>query len=115
MNITFALDAELIAAAKVVAAKRDTSISALVRLALESQVALDAQTLSSCSSGALQLLVDYSMGARPRGVVMDLLGVDDYGVLLDLLSSAGLPHPLVPLKTRKAMTASMLAVIGSGA
>lgn len=112
MNITFSLDESLIGAAKVVAAKRDTSISALVRTALEHEVAVDAQVESSGASGVLQELVDYSMGKRPRRVTMEALGIEDYGSLLRLLNAAGLPHPLVPLSTRQSMAAEMVKVLG---
>ena len=115
MNITFSLDDALISAAKVVAAKRETSITALVRAALEQQVALDTDLQSSGASGVLQELVDYSMGRRPRAVTMAALGIDDYGVLLRLLNAADLPHPLMPLAKRQAMVAEMVKVLGDGA
>ena len=112
MNITFSLDESLIGAAKLVAARRDTSISSLVRTALEHEVAVDAQVESGGASGVLQELVDYSMGKRPRRVTMEALGIEDYGSLLRLLNAAGLPHPLVPLTTRKSMAAEMVKVLG---
>ena len=111
MNITFALDEQLIAAAKLVAARHDTSISALVRTSLEHQVALDAEAAASGDSGVMQELIDYSMGRSPRAVTMGVLGIDDYGVLLRLLSAANLPHPLVPLSKRHAMAAGMVKMI----
>ena len=111
MNITFALDEQLISAAKLVAARRETSITALVRTALEHQVALDVVANSSGASGVLQELIDYSMGRRPRAVTMDVLGIDDYGVLLRLLNAANLPHPLIPIAKRQAMAAGMAKAI----
>jgi hypothetical protein len=111
MNITFALDDQLISAAKLVAARRDTSISALVRASLENQVALDTEATSSGASGVLQELIDYSMGRRPRAVTMDALAIDDYGALLRLLNAANLPHPLVPLTKRQAMAAEMVKAV----
>lgn len=113
MNITFSLDDQLISAAKLVAAKHDTSISALVRTSLEHQVALDNEATSSGASGVLQELIDYSMGRRPRAVTMAVLGIDDYGVLLRLLNAAQLPHPLIPLAKRQAMAAGMAKAIRS--
>lgn len=111
MNITFALDEQLISAAKQVAARHDTSVTALVRSALEHQVALDAAAVSSGASGVLQELIDYSMGRRPRAVTMAAIGVDDYGALLRLLNAANLPHPLVPVAKRQAMAASMAQAV----
>ena len=111
MNITFALDEQLIAAAKLVAVRHDTSISGLVRTSLEHLVALDAETASSGASGVMQELIDYSMGRRPRSVTMDTLGIDDYGVLLRLLNAAKLPHPLIPIAKRQAMAADMAKAV----
>lgn len=111
MNITFALDEQLIAAAKRLAAKQDTSISALVRTALEHQVALDIETTSSGASGVMQELTAYSMGQRPRAVAMAAIGIDDYGALLRLLNAANLPHPLVPLAKRAAMASEMAMAV----
>jgi hypothetical protein len=113
MNITFALDEQLIAAAKRVAARHDTSISALVRTSLEQQVALDADVTAGGASGVMQELIDYSMGRRPRAVTMHVLGIDDYAVLLRLLNAANLPHPLVPIAKRQAMATEMAKAINA--
>lgn len=111
MNITFALDDTLVSAAKVVAAKQGTSINALVRTALEQQVALEAETSAGGASGVLQTLVDYSMGRLPRSVAQQRLGLDDYSQLQLLLNAAHLPHPIVPVATRQAMAAEMVAAV----
>jgi len=111
MNVTFSLDDSLVSAAKVVAAKHGTSISALVRTSLEQQVALDSEVSLSGASGVLQELIDYSMGRRPRAVTMEALGIEDYGALLRLLNAAGLPHPLIPIAKRKAMVADMARTV----
>lgn len=111
MNITFSLDDSLVSAAKVVAAKHDTSISALVRTSLEHQVALDSEASASGASGVLQELIDYSMGRRPRAVTMETLGIVDYGALLRLLNAAHLPHPLIPIAKRQSMAADMAKAI----
>ena len=113
MNITFALDDALIAAAKVVAAKQDTTVTALVRQSLEQQVALDGELAASASTGVLQVLLDYSMGRVPRTAALESLGTHDYGVLLRLLNAAGLPHPLVPLTKRRAMAAGMAKLLAA--
>jgi plasmid stability protein len=111
MNITFALDDELIAAAKAVAARHGTSVTSLVRTSLEQQVALDNDRSSFSASGVMQELIDYSMGFKPRTAVMAELGLNDYGSLLRLLNAANLPHPIVPIAKRKAMVAEMKMVI----
>ncbi len=111
MNITMSLDDELIAAAKSLAARRGTSVSALVRAALENEVAVDRQAAASGSSGVLQTLTDYSTGKLPRSVALMELGLDDYGSLLRLLNAAGIPHPVVPIAVRKDMAQKMVATI----
>ena len=107
MNITFALDDELIAAAKTVAAKHGTSVTGLVRTSLEQQVAVDNEISSMSASGVMQELIDYSLGFKPRTAVMATLGLNDYGSLLRLLNAASLPHPIVPIAKRKTMVAEM--------
>jgi plasmid stability protein len=111
MNITFALDESLVSAAKAAAARHGTSISALVRTALEQQVAVDAEIAAGGASGVLQALVDYSMGRVPRIVTMQALGIDDYVILICLLNAARLPHPVVPIARRKAMAAGMVSAV----
>ena len=111
MNITFALDDELIAAAKAVAARHGTSVTSLVRTSLEQQVAVDNDSSSTRASVVMQALIDYSLGFKPRIAVMAELGLDDYGSLLRLLNAASLPHPIVPITKRKAMVAEMTAAI----
>lgn len=115
MNLTLSLDEELIGAAKALAARHGTSVTALVRQALEQQVAVDAQMAASGACGVLQALADYSVGHTPRGVAMQSIGVDDYGDFLALLHQARLPHPVVALAKRKVMAAQMVAVfMGAG-
>ena len=111
MNITFALDESLVSAAKATAARHGTSISALVRTALEQQVAVEAEIAAGGASGVLQALLDYSMGRVPRIVTMQRLGIDDHVVLMCLLNAARLPHPVVPLAQRKAMAAAIVSTV----
>jgi hypothetical protein len=115
MNITFALDESLVAAAKATAARHGTSISALVRTALEQQVSVDGAIAAGGASGVLQALVQYSMGRAPRIVTMQTLGIDDYAVLLCLLNLAQLPHPVVPLAVREEMARGMVSVLKASA
>lgn len=115
MNLTLSLDDDLISAAKSLAARHGTSVTALVRLALEQQVAVDHQAAASGASGVLRTLIDYSMGRIPRGAAMQDLGIEDYGALLHLMNLSGLPHPVVPLASRKAMAQKMVAMLkGAG-
>jgi hypothetical protein len=111
MNITFSFDDALLTAAKVMAARQNTSVNALVRQALEHVVATDGAVAMSGSSGVAQALVDYSMGRKPRLATMQELAIDDYGVLIRLLNEAGLPHPMVPLAQREAMAVQLAEVL----
>lgn len=111
MNITFALDESLVSAAKATAARHGTSISALVRTALEQQVAVDVEIAAGGASGVLQTLLDYAMGRVPRIVAMQRLGIEDYAVLMCLLNAARLPHPIVTLAKRNEMAAGMVAAV----
>ncbi len=112
MNITMSLDEELLAAAKSLAARRGTSVTGLVRSALEQQIAVADQIAASGSSGVLQTLAGYSMGKLPRSVTMKELGIEDYGSLLQLMKAAGLPFPIVPISTRNAMAKKMVNLLG---
>ncbi len=111
MNVTFQLDDELLRRAKLVAARRETSVSQLVREALEQQVAHDGLLERSGAQGGYETLVEYSLGEIPRSVAMERLALDDYGDLLGLLGVAGLPMPLVPAATRAEMVADMMATL----
>ncbi len=86
-------------------------MTGLVRAALEQEVAVDRQIAASGSSGVLQTLIDFSAGKLPRAVALKELGLDDYGVLLQLMSANGLPLPIVPIASRKAMAQKMVAMV----
>lgn len=111
MNITMSLDEELLAAAKAVAARRGTTVTGMVRAALEQQVAIDSKITASGASGVMQTLTDYSTGKLPRASAMKDLGIEDYGLLLQLMSAAGLPRPIVPIATRKVMATRMAEML----
>ena len=108
MNLTISLDDDLVAAAKSLATQNGTSVTALVRTALEQQVALNGKANSSASAGALKTLSDYSMGQIPRSVAMGALGFTSFLQLLHAVNLAGLPRPVVNLTTRRAMSRKMV-------
>jgi hypothetical protein len=115
VNVTFQLDDELVRRAKLVAARRNTSISAVVRQGLEQQVAMDESLAKPGAHGSYEALVNYSLGRAPRRVTMDLLGLDDYADLLHMLGAAGLSQPIVPAAERATMVQEMLDVVrGAG-
>jgi len=88
----------------------------LVRSALEHQVALGGGgSPAGAASGVLQELLDYSAGSRPRAVAIQALGISDYGGFLRLLNAAGLPHPIVPMSTRRQMADALVKVLAQQA
>ena len=111
MNVTFQLDDELVRRAKLVAARRNTSIASVVRQGLEHQVAIDEPLAKPGAQGAYEALVNYSLGRLPRRVAMDVLGIEDYGDLLRMLGAAGLSQPLVPASERAKMVQDMVNVL----
>lgn len=113
-KVLIALDKDLLDAARSLATRHGTSVASLVRTALEQQVALDRQAFAPGAPGNLQTLLNYSMGRIPRRVAMSNLAIDDYGVLLHMLAVAGLPQPVVPAATRKAMAKKMVRMLKDG-
>lgn len=113
MNLTISLDDELIVAAKLLAARRKTSVTALVAAVLEQQVALDGQVTGSRVSGVLRSLVEYSLGRLPRSAAMQSLGISDYRDLIALMGAARLPLPVISLTSRKVMADKMLDLLNS--
>jgi hypothetical protein len=111
MNVTFPLDDALLKKAKLLAARRDTSVAQLVRNGLEQQVALEAPLQRHGANGTYEILMGYSLGEVPRGVAMEELGLDHYRELLALLGAAALPMPTVPAATRAEMVNDLLAVL----
>ena len=90
-NITFSLDKDLLREVKVIAARYDTSLNALVRdyfrhLA-DSGVVADGEM-----NGNLERLFLYSIGRLSRSEACRELGADDFR-LTQMLRMAGFPPP----------------------
>lgn len=64
-------------------------------------------------NGVSETLAQYSVGVIPRLAAMRQLGLEDYGVLLRLLSAAGFPTPQVKADERVRMLAALAAVFES--
>lgn len=60
------------------------------------------------------VLRDYTVGAIPRSVAMQRLGIDWYGDLLVMLNRCGLPRPQVPAAALVAMDAIVKQVFEEG-
>lgn len=90
-NITFVVDDELLRQMKVIAAKHQTSINALVRDYF-SYLTTSGIAEDDCMNGNLQTLFDYSIGKIGRHKAKALLGIDDF-TLTNMLRSAKFPPP----------------------
>lgn len=90
-NITFGIDDSLLRDVKVIAAKHETSVNALVRNYFAHLVASGLQDTDSLT-GNLQTLFDYSIGRIGRHKARSFLGVDD-ATLTSMLRQSGFPPP----------------------
>lgn len=90
-NITFVIADEQLRQMKVLAAKHQTSINALVRDYF-SHLTASGLADSDGMNGNLQTLFDYSIGKIGRHKAKSFLGVDDFA-LTHMLRSAKLPPP----------------------
>ena len=90
-NITFVIEDEQLRQMKIIAAKHQTSINALVRDYF-SHLTASGLADSDGMNGNLQTLFDYSIGKIGRHKAKSFLGVDDF-MLTDMLRSAKLPPP----------------------
>ncbi len=93
VNVTITLDEKLLYSSKVFAAKRQTSLSGLIREYLS--LATGSDNKKDSAKDPETLLRIYSLGQADRKGIMKALGVD-YGTLIVMLSSRGLPLPRVP-------------------
>ena len=100
-NITFVIDDEQLRQMKVIAAKHQTSINALVRdyfALLTSSGLAETETMN----GNLQALFDYSIGRVGRHKAKTFLGIDDL-TLATMLRRTGFPPPRATLEEENRM------------
>ncbi|TWO68074.1 hypothetical protein FN976_24365 [Caenimonas sedimenti] len=90
-NVTFGIDDAMLREVKVIAAKRNTSVNALVRSYFAHLIESGVQD-SESMNGNLQTLFDYSVGRIGRHRAKSFLGVDD-PTLTAMLRQAGFPPP----------------------
>lgn len=114
VNVTIALERDLLRQAKVIAARYDTSVNALLRNYLAHLTELGVVEHRP-AGGNVETLFRFSMGLMPRNAAMRSLGVSDYGLLIRLMNAAGLPLPSVPIQSRKAMVDTFLKAMRSHA
>lgn len=100
-NITFVIDDEQLRQMKVIAAKHQTSINALVRDYF-SHLTSSGLAETEGMNGNLQALFDYSIGRIGRHRAKTFLGVDDL-TLATMLRRAGFPPPRATLEEENRM------------
>ncbi|MGH6914609.1 MAG: DUF6364 family protein [Geminicoccales bacterium] len=102
-NLTVTIDAELLRAAKVHAARTGTSISRIVRQHLAEVTGLQPRPEDD------DVLARYARDQIGRHEAMRALGVD-YGTLLELMAERGLAVPRVPDQEAEAMARTFARV-----
>lgn len=90
-NITFVVEDEQLRQMKVIAAKHETSLNAMVRDFFAHLIA-SGLAETETMNGNLQALFDYSIGRISRHKARTRLGVDDRS-LATMLRQAGFPPP----------------------
>lgn len=110
VNFTIALDREALRRAKIIAARHDTSVNAIVRSYLERLESIGLGD-DAGASGNAAILFRYSMGLIPRLQAMRALGVSDYGLLIRMMGGVGLPLPSVSTETERKMVADFVAIV----
>ncbi|WP_031409501.1 ribbon-helix-helix domain-containing protein [Thiomonas sp. FB-Cd] len=98
-NFTVAIPDELLSQAKVVAARTDTSVNAIIRQLLEGYV----RNESSPLSGNYEILFKYSLGQISEHNAMKELHLDDVETLALMTIQAGFPLPRLSLPETAAM------------
>lgn len=63
------------------------------------------------TSSFVQSLIRYFSGRSSRSKVMQELGIDHYGVLLQRLNLVGLPRPNLPDQVRQKMADDLMKVL----
>ena len=98
-NFTAAIPDDLLADAKVCAAKAGTSVNAIIRLLLEGYTRNESAPLT----GNYEILFRYSLGQIPEREAVEELHLNDRDSLNALTVQAGLPLPRLSLEETAAM------------
>ena len=101
VNFTGAIDRDLLKRAKIVAAKSDTSVNALLNVQLRSLVETY-EASEVAHNGNYATLLAFSLGRLDGQAVIKTLGIDSEEDLFLLMAQARLPMPRLPaVETRK--------------
>lgn len=114
VNFTIALDRDALRRAKIIAARHDTSVNAMIRHYLDHlhDFGLDRE---DNASGNSEVMFRYSMGLIPKKQAMKELGVSDYGIFVRMMGRAGLPLPAVSKDLEQKMVDDFLQVVNQRA
>jgi hypothetical protein len=99
-NFTVAIPDNLLADAKVCAAKAGTSVNSILRVLLEGFV----RNASAPLSGNSEILFKYSLGQMTEQKAIKLLHLDDEDDLRRMVLHAGLPLPRLSEQETEAMS-----------
>src|SRR5438105_769850 len=109
VNFTGTVDRELLKRAKIIAAKSDTSVNALLNAELRYLV----ETFEAAEASGNQnfkTLLDFSLGRIDDRAAMDALGIDSEEDLFLLMAQARLPMPRLPEAVTQGMLDSLHAL-----
>jgi hypothetical protein len=109
VNFTAAIDRDLLKRAKVLAAKAETSVNALVNAELRYLV----ETFDAAEAAGNQnflVLLDFSLGRRDGRETMAALGIDSEEDLFLLMAQAHLPMPRLSESATRGMVDELNAL-----
>lgn len=109
VNFTAAIDSDLLKRAKVLAAKAETSVTALFNAELRYLV----ETFDAAEAAGNQnflFLFDFSLGRRDGRDTMAALGIDSEEDLFLLMAQAHLPMPRLSESTTRGMVDELNAL-----
>jgi len=109
-NITFDLDEDLLREVRVIAARYDTSLNALVRDYFQ-HLAQSGLSSDENLNGNLHMLFHYSVGHLTRKEAREALGVNDVR-LTQLMRMAGFPPPRSPKAEEDAQVEKAVEFLG---
>ena len=95
VNFTGSVDGDLLKRAKVIAAKTDTSVTALFNAVLRHLVE-NFEAAESTGNQNFKVLLDFSLGRLSDDKTMQALGIGSDEDLFSLMAQAHLPMPRLP-------------------
>ena len=111
VNFTGSVDRELLKRAKIVAAKSETSINALLNAQLR-YVVETFEAGEAASNDNYAALLAFSLGHLDDRTVMQKLGIDSDEDLFLLMTRAHLPMPHLPAKETRDMVRALHEITG---